>query len=99
MTPTQPRPVGPSGGGGRGLIGPYTHTHIYVYSLIYTTLPNSRWLHHAALRYVGKVQLGAHMGRRRRNWVKMGSKWAHFTCLCTPNGLGSLLENALLTHF
>ena len=26
------------------------------------------------------------------NGVKMGSKWAHFTCLGTPNGLESVLE-------
>ena len=25
-------------------------------------------------------------------WPAMGSKWAHFTGLCTPNGLGSFLE-------
>ena len=33
----------------------------------------------------------------------MGSKWAHFICLCTPNGLGSILEkhifDSFLTHF
>ena len=36
-------------------------------------------------------------------WLAMGSKWAHFTCLCTPNGLGSFLEKHILdpclTHF
>ena len=36
-------------------------------------------------------------------WLAMGSKWAHFTCLCTPNGLGSFLEmpifDPFLTHF
>ena len=36
-------------------------------------------------------------------WLPMGSKRAHFTCLCTPNGLGSFLEthifDAFLTHF
>ena len=25
---------------------------------------------------------------RGQNAPKMGSKWAYFTCLCTPNGLG-----------
>ena len=25
-------------------------------------------------------------------WLAMGSKRAHFTCLCTPNGLRSFLE-------
>ena len=33
---------------------------------------------------------------------KMGSKWANFTCLCTPKGQGSLLEkhffDPFLTH-
>ena len=39
-------------------------------------------------------------------WPKcfaMGSKWAHFTCLGTPNGVGSFLEKPIfhpfLTHF
>ena len=36
-------------------------------------------------------------------WLAMGSKWAHFTCLCTPNGLGSFSEKHIfhpfLTHF
>ena len=36
-------------------------------------------------------------------WLAMGSKWAHFTCLGTPNGLGSFLEKHIfdpfLTHF
>ena len=36
-------------------------------------------------------------------WLAMGSKQAHFTCLCTPNGLGSFLEKHIfdpfLTHF
>ena len=36
-------------------------------------------------------------------WLAMGWKWSHFTCLCTPNGLGSFLEKHIvdpfLTHF
>ena len=32
-------------------------------------------------------------------WFAMRSKWAHFTCLGTPNGLGSFLEKHILTHF
>ena len=36
-------------------------------------------------------------------WLAMGSKRAHFTCLGTPNGLGSFLEKHIfdpfLTHF
>ena len=37
------------------------------------------------------------------NWLAMGSKRAHFTCLGTPNGVGSFLEQPIfdpfLTHF
>ena len=32
-------------------------------------------------------------------WLVMGSKWGHFTCLSTPNGLQSFLKNTSLTHF
>ena len=36
-------------------------------------------------------------------WLAMGSKWAHFTCLGTPNGLGSFVEKHIfdpfVTHF
>ena len=36
-------------------------------------------------------------------WLAMGSKWAHFTCLGTPNGPRSCLEkhsfDPFLTHF
>ena len=39
----------------------------------------------------------------RPKWLAMGSKRAHFTCLGTPNGVGSFLEkhtyDPLLTHF
>ena len=38
-----------------------------------------------------------------QKWLVMGSKWAHFTCLGTPNGLGSFLETHIFdpfwTHF
>ena len=82
----------------------YTYIHIYVYTypLIYTPLPNFRWLHDTALKCVQKVQLGADMWRKGLNLLKMGSKWAQRTCWCTPNGPGSLLEkrvfDPLLTH-
>ena len=85
----------------------YIHTkiyiYIYIYPLIYTPLPNSRWLHHTALTYVRRVQLGSYMCQKGLNWVKTGSKWARFTCLCTQNGAGRHLEKGLfdrfLTHF
>ena len=32
-------------------------------------------------------------------WLAMGSKWPHFTCLCTPNGLGSFLEKHIFDPF
>ena len=36
-------------------------------------------------------------------WLAVGSKWAHFTCLGTPNGVGSFLEkhffDPFLSHF
>ena len=32
-------------------------------------------------------------------WLAMGSKWAHFTCLGTPNGLGSFLEKHVFDPF
>ena len=75
---------------------------IYI-PLIYTPLPNSRWLHHTALRYVPRAQLGAYMWWKGLNSVKTGSKWAKTTCFSIPNGPGSLLEKRVfdpfLTHF
>ena len=32
-------------------------------------------------------------------WLAMGSKWADFTCLCTPNGVGSFLEKDTFDPF
>ena len=32
-------------------------------------------------------------------WLAMGSKWAHFTCLRTPNGLGSFLGKHIFDPF
>ena len=32
-------------------------------------------------------------------WLAMSSKWAHFTCSCTPNGLGWFLENYIFDPF
>ena len=79
------------------------YIYIYIYPLIYTPLPNFRWLHRTALRYVRRAQLGAYTWRKVLNSVKTGSKWAHFTCLRTPNGSGSLLEKRVFdpffTHF
>ena len=31
--------------------------------------------------------------------MKTGSKWAQNTCLCTPNGRGSLLEKCFFDQF
>ena len=64
---------------------------------------DSTWLHHTALRYMRRVQLGAYTWRKGLNSVKTGSKWAQNTCLSIPNGLRSLLEmrvfDPFLTHF
>ena len=32
-------------------------------------------------------------------WLKTGSKWARFSCLCTPNAPGSLLEKRIFDPF
>ena len=79
------------------------YIYIYIYPPIYTPLPNSRWLHHPALRHVRKVQRGAYMWQKGLNSIKTGSKWSQNTCLCTPNCSESLLEKRVfdpfLTHF
>ena len=81
----------------------YIYIYICIYLLIYTPLPNSRWLHHMALRYARRVQLGAYMWRTGLNWLKLGSKWAQSICLSIRNGPGSLLAKRVFdpfwTHF
>ena len=67
--------------------------------LIYTPLPNSMWFHHTSLRCVQRVHFGAYTWWKGPNSIKMGSKWANFICLCTPNGLGSLLEKCVFDPF
>ena len=52
------------------------YIYISIYPLIYTPLPNSRWLYHTALRYGRRVQLGAYMWRKGLDWVKAGSNRA-----------------------
>ena len=48
------------------------------------------------------IKLGR-MPYKGPKWLAMGSKWAHSTCLGTPNDLGSLLEKDIFdpffTHF
>ena len=82
------------------------HWRIYIYIYISSNLhpsPNSRWLHHTALRYVRRAQRGAYMWWKGVNLVKTGSKCAKNTCLSIPNGPGSRLEKPVfdpfLTHF
>ena len=76
--------------------------YIYISSNLHPS-PNSRWLHHTALRYVRRAQSGAYMWWKGLNSVKTGSKRAKNTCLSIANGLGSLLEKRVfdpfLTHF
>ena len=57
-----------------------------MYPLIYTPLPNSRSLHHTALRYVRSVKLGAYMCRKGLHWVKERLKWAIFRASRTLEG-------------
>ena len=52
-----------------------------------------------ALRYARRVQLGAYTWRKGLYLVKTGSKWAQNTCLCNPNGPGSLLEKCVFDPF
>ena len=50
---------------------------IYIYIYISSNLhpsPNSRWLHHTALRYVRRAQSGAYMWWKGLNSVKTGKK-------------------------
>ena len=79
----------------------YTHTHTYIhtYPPIYTTLPESRWLHHTAVRYVRRAQRGAYMWWKGLNCIKKGSKCAENTCLTIPNGPRSVVEKRILTQF
>ena len=51
----------------------------YIYTQMYTTLPNSTWFHHRSLRCVQSVQFCAYMWLRVLNEVKAGSKWAKMT--------------------
>ena len=57
----------------------YVCIYIYIYIYIYISSnlhpsPNSRWLHHMALRYVRRAQSGAYMWWKGLNSVKTGSK-------------------------
>ena len=82
------------------MVHTHTHTHTHTYTHTYTYIyissnlhpsPNSRWLHHTALRYVLRAQGGAYMWWKGLNSVKTGSKRAKKTCLSIPNDPGSLL--------
>ena len=80
----------------------YIYIYVYISSNLHPS-PNSRWLHHTALRYMRRAQSGAYMWWKGLNSVKTGSKRAKNTCLSIPNGPGSLLEKRVfdpfLTHF
>ena len=86
----------------------YGHTYalafqpLYIYIYISSNLhpsPNSRWLHHTALRYVRRAQSGAYMWWKGLNSVQTGSKRAKNTCLSIPNGPGSLSEKCVFDPF
>ena len=80
------------------LIYVYIYIYIYISSNLHPS-PNSRWLHHRALRYVRRAQSGAYMWWKGLNRIKTGSKWAKNTCLSIPNGPGSLLERRVFDPF
>ena len=82
----------------------YIYICIYIYVCIYISSnlhpsPNSRWLHHTALRYVRRAQSGAYMWWKGLNSVKTGSKRAKNTCLSIPNGPGSFLGKRVFDPF
>ena len=72
--------------------------YIYISSNLHPS-PNSRWLHHRALRYVQRAQSGAYMLWKGLNSVKTGSQRAKNTCLSIPNGSGSLLKKRVFDPF
>ena len=72
---------------------------MYMYPLIYTPLPNSRWLHHTALRYVRRVQLGAYMWRNGLNWVKRAQNGLISLVCAPPMVQDHFWKKAFLTHF
>ena len=80
-----------------------TYIHIYLYPVIYIPLPNYRWLHNMAVRYLQSVKVSANMWPSGQNLAETGSKWAQFIRLCTPNSPRTLLEKRVLdpffTHF
>ena len=84
---------------GRGVC---VYIYIYISSNLHPS-PNSRWLHHTALRYVRRAQSGAYMWWKGLNSVKIGSKRTKNTCLSIINGPGPFLKKRVfdpfLTHF
>ena len=76
----------------------YIYIYIYISSNLHPS-PNSRWLHHTALRYMRRVQLGAYTWRKGLNSVKTGSNWAQNIWLSMPNGLRSLLGKHIFDPF
>ena len=80
------------------------HIYIYIYIYIYISSnlhssPNSRWLHHTALRYVRRAQSGAYMWWKGLNLVKTGSKRAKNTVGASQMVRDHFWKNAFLTHF
>ena len=59
---------------------------MYIYPLIYTPLPNFRWLYNIAVRYVRSVKLGAYMWENWAHLVKKGFQWACFKAFGTLEG-------------
>ena len=72
----------------------FGYMHPHPSTLIYTPLPNYKWIHNTAQIY---------MWRNRLDHVKLRSNWAVLPRLSTLKGRRSFLENDIfhpsLTHF
>ena len=67
-----------------------------IYPVINSPLPNPRWLHQTALRYVQRVQLGAYRRQKGLNWAQNGL----ILFVSAPRMVQDhFWEKAILTHF
>ena len=71
----------------------------YLLPPIYTALPNSRWLHHTALRYVQRAQRGAYTWWKGLNSITTSSKGVNTLVLASQMVRDHFKKNAFLTHF
>ena len=80
--------------------------HLFVHSQIVQKYlwKNTFWMHFSLFFGPKNNPFSRHfVTLEGPKWLVMGSRWAHFTCLGTPNGLCSFLEKHIfdpfLTHF